>query len=322
MNFKFVIKKIITSFITLLFLATVTFFVFEIIPGDVVTAKLGTEATEEMKEAFREHYGLNESIIERFVDFISGLFTGDLGLSYATDLPVTEMMSEYLPVTIGLAVISLVIIIIISLPVGLFVGAMSSKKKNVKKTIAFEIVNQTFMSVPPFLIGMFISLFFGLTLNLFVPGQYISIDESFGGFILCLIPAAIAVAIPKIAMMVRFIKNSVADEMQADYVRTAKSKGLSDGKVLWKHVLKNVLITNVTALSVVVVEIFAGSVVVEQVFSLPGLGRLLVSSVGIRDFKVVSVIVMYIGIVVITANLISDIVYAAVDKRTIGGDHE
>lgn len=300
MNFKFIIKKIIASLATLFLLASVTFFIFEIIPGDVVIAKLGTSATEENVRAMRELYGLDKPLIVRYGQFITGLFSGDFGISYSTSLPVTDMLAESLPVTVSLAVISLIMIIFVSTPVGIFFGALSVKRKNAKKVFAFDIFNQIFMSLPPFIIGIGICLFFGL------------------GF--SIIPAAVAIAIPKIAMMVRFIKNSVADEMNKNYVRMARSKGMSETRVLFKHVLKNVVITNITALSVVIVEIFAGSVVVEQVFSLNGLGRLLVACISVRDFRVVSAIVMYIGVVVIAANLISDILYAVVDKRTVSAN--
>ncbi|MBP3339577.1 MAG: ABC transporter permease [Lachnospiraceae bacterium] len=320
MNFKFLVKKIITSLVTLFLLATVTFFIFEIIPGNVVLTKLGTEATKESIEAMEKLYGLDKSLADRYIQFILGLFTGDFGISYSTNLPVSSMINNCLPVTINLAIISLVLVVVVSVPLGLFFGLISSKKKNAKKVFAIDVTNQTFMSIPPFVIGIVISLFFGLTLKWFVPGYVADINTDFTGFLWCLVPAAVSVAIPKIAMMIRFIRTSVADEMEKNYVRLARSKGMSEVRVLFLHVLKNVLITNVTALSVVVVEIFAGSVVIEQVFSLNGMGRLLIASISGRDYKVVSAIVMYVGIVVILTNLLVDILYAIVDKRTVSAD--
>lgn len=320
MDLKFLLKKIITSLLTLLLLATVTFFIFEIIPGDVVTAKLGTEATPEKIEAMRKLYGLDKGVFARFGQFLAGIFTGDFGISYSTNLPVMDMLLECLPVTIALAVMSLFIVIIVALPIGMFVGALEAKKKNAKRVFVFDVFNQTFMSIPPFVIGITISIVFGLTLNWFIPGVFISPEENFMGFLICLIPAAVSVSIPKVAMMLRFVKTSVADEMEKNYVRLARSKGMSEARVLFAHVLKNVVITNITALSVVMVEIFAGSVVIEQVFSLNGLGRLLVACISVRDFKVVSAIVMYVGVVVISVNLLSDILYAVVDKRTVSAD--
>lgn len=320
MNIKFILKKIIAVLATLFVLASVTFFIFEIIPGDVVLAKLGTSATEESIKAMRELYGLNRGIGERYVEFVTGIFTGDFGISYSTNLPVSQMLSDCLPVTIYLAIISLVLVILVSVPVGLLVGMLASRKKHTGKEFAFNIVNQTFMSLPPFVIGMVISLVFGLTLKWFVPGYFIEPSEDFEGFLWCLMPAAISIAIPKGAMIIRFVKNAVIDEMKKNYVRLARSKGMSDIQVLFGHVFKNVIITTITALSVVVVEIFAGSVVIEQVFSLNGLGRLLVTCIANRDFKVVSAIVMYVGVVVIVSNLVADIIYSVVDKRTVSTD--
>lgn len=318
MNLKFILKKIIASLVTLLLLATVTFFIFEIIPGDVVVAKLGTEATPESIKAMRELYGLDKGRLVRYGEFIGGLFTGDFGISYSTNLPVTQMLADSLPVTMALATMTLLIVIVVAVPMGLFWGALASKKKNAGKVFVLDVINQTFMSVPPFITGITISIFFGLTLSWFVPGKLVSYEEDFAGFLISLIPAAVSVAIPKTAMMLRFVKSSVTDEMSKNYVRMARSKGMSEARVMFAHVFKNVIITNITALSVVIVEIFAGSVVIEQVFSLNGLGRLLVECIAVRDFKVVSAIVMYVGVVVILINLISDILYAVIDKRTVG----
>lgn len=320
---KYLLKRIGMAIFTLLVVSIVVFAMFQIIPGDVVTTKLGTEATPERIEAMREQYGLNDTVFTQYFRWISGLVTGDLGISYSKDLPISELLSNNLVVTLTVAFISLFIIVCIAIPVGFFTGYIASKSTKKARVFdgVFDAINQLFMAIPPFFLGILISVIFGLILRWFTPGKYISFEKDFNEYLICIIPAAIAVAIPKIAMLVRFVKAAVEEEMRKDYVRTAKSKGASDIRILISHVFKNSIITSVTALSVIMAEIFAGSVVVEQVFNLPGLGRLLVSSIGTRDYPVVMDIVMYISVVIILVNLLVDIIYKIVDPR-IGGINE
>lgn len=171
------------------------------------------------------------------------------------------------------------------------------------------------MAVPSFFLGIMITIIFGLVLKWFTPGKYVSYRDDFNGFIMYLIPAAFAVAIPKIAMMVKFLKNSLIREMDSDYVRTAYSKGAGENRVLFCHVLRNGLMPAITLLGMIIAEIMAGSIVVEQVFNLPGLSVILVSSVSTRDYPVVQAIVVYIAFVVIITNCIVDILYHIIDPR-------
>lgn len=320
---KYILKRIGMAVLTLFIVSIIVFAMFKLIPGDVVTAKLGKDATPERVMALKQQYGLDKPIVEQYFNWASGIITGDLGISYSKDMPVSKLMGNNLVVTISLALISLVIILAFALPIGFTSGYIASKKTKKAKAFdgIFDSLNQTFMAVPPFFIGILISVVFGLTLKWFVVGQYVSYEEDFFGFLIYLVPAAISVAIPKIAMLVRFVKGSVCEEMDKDYVRTAKSKGMRDLAIIFRHVFKNVIVTSITALSVIMAEIFAGSVVVEQVFNLPGLGRLLVSSIGTRDYPVVMDIVTYIAVMIIFMNLLVDIVYRLIDPR-IGASYE
>lgn len=320
---KYILKRIGMAVVTLFVVTIIVFFMFQIIPGDVATSKLGTDATPERVEALREQYGLNNPVYIQYFNWVKGILSGDMGISYSKDMPVEALVGNNLIVTLSLAVISLIIIVLFGVPIGLLTGYIGSKNTKGSNTFDgfFDSFNQTFMAVPSFFIGILVSVLFGQMLKWFVPGRYISFKEDSVQFVLYLIPAAVSVAIPKIAMLVRFVKTAVMVEMSKDYVRTAKSKGMKGFGIMVHHVFKNAIITSVTALSVIVAEIFAGSVVVEQVFNLPGLGRTLISSIGVRDYPVVMAIVMYIAIMIITVNLIVDIIYRIVDPKA-GGAHE
>lgn len=308
---KYIVKKALTLVGTLLLVSFIAFLLFQIVPGDPVTSMLGTEYSEERAESLREELGINKPVIVRYVNWLTDFVKGDFGISYKYKMPVSRLISDKIPVTMYLAVITLIVIVIISIPLGVFMARFGHRK--VSKL--FDIVNQSVMAVPSFFLGIMITIIFGLVLKWFTPGKYVSYRDDFNGFIMYLIPAAFAVAIPKIAMMVKFLKNSLIREMDSDYVRTAYSKGAGENRVLFCHVLRNGLMPAITLLGMIIAEIMAGSIVVEQVFNLPGLSAILVSSVSTRDYPVVQAIVVYIAFVVIITNCIVDILYHIIDPR-------
>lgn len=308
---KYIVKKALTLVGTLLLVSFIAFLLFQIVPGDPVTSMLGTEYSEERAESLREELGINKPVIVRYVNWLTDFVKGDFGISYKYKMPVSRLISDKMPVTMYLAVITLIVIVIISTPLGVFMARFGHRK--VSKI--FDIVNQSVMAVPSFFLGIMITIIFGLVLKWFTPGKYVSYRDDFNGFIMYLIPAAFAVAIPKIAMMVKFLKNSLIREMDSDYVRTAYSKGAGENRVLFCHVLRNGLMPAITLLGMIIAEIMAGSIVVEQVFNLPGLSAILVSSVSTRDYPVVQAIVVYIAFVVIITNCIVDILYHIIDPR-------
>ncbi|MCI5603092.1 MAG: ABC transporter permease [Lachnospiraceae bacterium] len=308
---KYIVKKALTLVGTLLLVSFIAFLLFQIVPGDPVTSMLGTEYSEERAESLREELGINKPVIVRYVNWLTDFVKGDFGISYKYKMPVSKLISDKMPVTMYLAVITLIIIVVISIPLGVFMARFGHRK--VSKV--FDIVNQSVMAIPSFFLGIVITIIFGLVLKWFTPGKYVSYRDDFNGFIMYLIPAAFAVAIPKIAMMVKFLKNSLIREMDSDYVRTAYSKGAGESRVLFCHVLRNGLMPAITLLGMIIAEIMAGSIVVEQVFNLPGLSAILVSSVSTRDYPVVQAIVVYIAFVVIITNCIVDILYHIIDPR-------
>lgn len=308
---KYIVKKALTLVGTLLLVSFIAFLLFQIVPGDPVTSMLGTEYSEERAESLREELGINKPVIVRYVNWLTDFVKGNFGISYKYKMPVSRLISDKIPVTMYLAVITLIVIVIISIPLGVFMARFGHRK--VSKI--FDIVNQSVMAVPSFFLGIMITIIFGLVLKWFTPGKYVSYRDDFNGFIMYLIPVAFAVAIPKIAMMVKFLKNSLIREMDSDYVRTAYSKGAGENRVLFCHVLRNGLMPAITLLGMIIAEIMAGSIVVEQVFNLPGLSAILVSSVSTRDYPVVQAIVVYIAFVVIITNCIVDILYHIIDPR-------
>ncbi|MCH5340712.1 MAG: ABC transporter permease [Acetatifactor sp.] len=310
-------KKIITLIMTLFLVSAAAFLAFQIIPGDVVTSILGTEATPEREEQLREELGLNDPPVVRYFHWAADVLRGDLGVSYRYSknmnemMPVTELIGDKLPVTLWLAALSLVLIVVVSIPLGVLWAKSSSRFLDVSLGVA----TQTAMAIPSFFLGILITYLFGIVFRLFAPGGYVSYKQSFTGFIGYLLFPALSIAIPKIAMTARFLRNSMLTEFGADYVRTAYGKGCTKRRVMYGHVLRNALMPVVTFLGMIIAEIVAGSIVIEQVFGLPGIGRLLISSINNRDFPVVEILILYITFVVIFVYFLVDILYRVIDPR-------
>ncbi len=314
---KYLVKKIFTLIMTLFLVSAAAFIAFQIIPGDVVTSILGTEATPEREAQLREELGLNAPPAVRYFQWISGVLQGDLGVSYRYAknmnemMPVAELIGDKLPVTLSLAAISLVLIIAVAIPL----GVLWARSRNKVLDAALGVITQASMAIPSFFLGILVTYFFGIVLKCFAPGDYVSYEKDLGGFLFYLLFPALAIAIPKAAMTARFLRNSMLTEMKSDYVRTARSKGCSEKRVMYGHVLRNAMMPVITFLGMIMAEIVAGSIVVEQVFSLPGIGRLLISSISTRDLPVVEILILYITFVVILVYFLVDILYRVVDPR-------
>ena len=202
-------------------------------------------------------------------------------------------------------------IVVVSIPL----GVLWARSKNKMLDAALGVITQASMAIPSFFLGIIVTYLFGMVLKCFAPGGYVSYEKDMGGFLFYLLFPAMAIALPKAAMTARFLRNSMLTEMKADYVRTARSKGCSERRVMYSHVLRNAMMPVITFLGMIIAEIVAGSIVVEQVFSLPGIGRLLISSISTRDLPVVEILILYITFVVIFVYFLVDILYRVVDPR-------
>lgn len=308
---RYTARKLLTLLLTMLVVSLLTFVAFDLISGDPATAMLGTQATEESLAALRAELGLDRPLLIRYGEWLLGFFSGDLGTSYQYLTPVWALISEKAAVTLCLSLVSFVLIIAVSLPL----GVLSS---NGKLEGVHTVLNQFCMAVPPFFTGILISWGFGIVLHAFAPGDFPGLSKDLGGSLVYLFFAAISISIPRVAMTVRMLRSTVISEMKKPYVRTAISRGNDRRQVLWGHVLKNSLVPTVTFLGQTMAEIVAGSIVVEQVFSIPGLGRMLVSSISNRDYPVVQAIVVILAFWVVLSGTAADLINRCIDPR-MGG---
>lgn len=308
---KHIAKKILTLIITLFTVSLLAFLAFQIIPGDPTTKLLGTEATPEAVEALRQELGLDQPVVVRYWQWLTGFLSGDFGTSYSYHMPVAEMLGEKLVITAVLTLMSFVFTIVLSIPLGILAGSVKNKVLDWLST-AF---NQLVMSVPPFFLGILACFLFGTVLRWFAPGDFASYTQDWGAFLTYLILPALSIALPRIAMTVKMLRGSILKEMGQDYVRTARSRGNRDGAILWRHVLKNAMVPVITFLAVSAAEIMTGSIIIEQVFTIPGVGRLLLASIFNRDFPVVQAIVVILAAWIVIVHFLADLLCQWVDPR-------
>lgn len=308
---KYVVRKILTMILTLLAVTFFVFLSFHVISGDPASSMLGTEATPQKVAALREELGLNDPVLVQYGRWAAGLLHGDMGTSYSYRMPVTGMVANKIPVTITLTLMAFVLMVVISIPLGIY----TAKHEGGVVDRVIYIINQIIMAIPPFFSGILITLLFGRIFKLFTPGGYVSYEKDFAGFVGYLFFPAVAIALPKAAMAVKLLRSSVIKEAKLDYVRTAYSRGNRTNDVLYKHVLKNALIPVVTFLGMALADMIAGSIIIEQVFSIPGLGRILLTSISNRDYPVVMAVIVCIAVLVLVVNMAVDLIYGLIDPR-------
>ena len=266
------IKKFIDFITTLILVSVVTFLTFQLLPGNPALTILGPEAEDAQIEALEQELQLDRPLYQRYIKWVKGVFSGNLGKSYKYGQSVTSIILERVKTTAVLAGLSL----LFSIGLGLFLGlffAISRKNRYLKPLFY---IDQIFISIPSFCTALLLILFFTVLLRL-LPSIGVS------GFTSFILPA-LSLSLGSSAILARYIKTSVDDEYKKDYVRTARSKGLTETQIIYRHILRNAIIPSITTLGLIATDIFGGSIIVENVFSLPGIGKLIVTSISSRDF--------------------------------------
>ena len=308
---KYIIKKFGMMVATLLVVSLCVFLAFNIIPGDPALKMLGTEASPELVEQVRAEMGLNDPVLIRYARWFLNFIRGDFGTSYNYKVPVGSMISSKIPITLTMGIMAFLMTVMVSIPLGI----ITAKHENGLLDRSITVINQVIMAIPPFFSGILITFIFGMILRLFTPGGFVNYTVNFGKFVRYLIFPAVAIALPKIAMTVKMLRGSLIDESLKDYARTAYSRGNNTNGVLYRHILKNAIIPVITFLGMALADMIAGSIVIEQVFSIPGISRILLTSIGNRDYPVVEAIIMGIAMIVIVVNFLVDVIYRIVDPR-------
>ncbi|MDR0568597.1 MAG: ABC transporter permease [Spirochaetaceae bacterium] len=309
-------RRVLITAVTLFLVSVLTFGAFALIPGDPAVMMLGIEADAGQVESLRAELGLDRSLAVRYVSWLGNFLTGNLGNSLRFQgTPIAELVLDRLPVTFTLACISFLLTLLIALPTAL---ASSFKEDSFfgRFVTCFTAVT---IAVPGFFLGILCIWIFGVILRFFTPGGYVPYQEDFFGFLRYLLFPALAIAVPNSAVVIKFLRGSILQQLHSDYTRTAYSKGADSGAVLYRHVLRNAVIPVIALLGMIIGDIFSGSIVIEQVFTIPGIGRLLIASITSRDYPLAQTLVVYIAFIVVLANTAADVAIRLIDPRIKNG---
>jgi peptide/nickel transport system permease protein len=282
-----------------------------LIPGDPVALKLGPDATLQQLESAREDLGLNDSLLIQYVRWLSGVFAGNLGISFANELPVSSLIAERLPATLHLVFGTALVSVMVSVPLALF--GVSSPNRALRKSVSGYI--SLALAVPSFLIGVILVYIFGVNLSLLPTGGYIPIWEDFGESIRHLILPIATMSFFFSGLLTRFLKSSLLSERSAEYVDTARSKGVPKKRIWRNHILRNALLPGITVFGLYVGTLFAGAVITESIFNFPGVGRMLLDAVRARDYPVMQGTILLVVVLFVVVNLLVDLLYAILDPR-------
>jgi peptide/nickel transport system permease protein len=310
---RYIARRIITIIPLLLGISIVLFVLLRLVPGDFADIYQGAESmmSPEGEEYLRRSLDLDLPVYQQYLRWIWRILHGDLGRSMRTGRPVTESIRAGLPVTLELMFLSMLLSVAIGVPLGL--GAAVGR--NSKVDLFLQPLGVVGLSVPRFWMAMMLLLFVSRGLNWMPPLFWASPFEDPTSNLKQVLLPVITLALPIIALIMRFTRSSLLEVLGQDYMRTARSKGLQESVVLYRHALKNALIPVATVIGMQAAYLMGGSVVVEQIFSLPGIGWLLLSAMRQRDYTVVQATVLFMSSIFVLANLVVDVVYAYLDPR-------
>lgn len=300
---RYISKRIVEVIPTLIIVVTFVFFFVRLIPGDPAQMVAGAQATQEDIEVIREELGLNEPIPTQYVNYVTGLFKGDLGTSLRTKRPVTTEISNRYANTVKLTLASL----LWSSIVGILLGVWSGKNRSKWQDYTGMTVAVSGISLPSFWIGFMLIIVFGVNLKWFPTTGADSLKS--------LVLPAITLGTSVAAVVARFTRSSLIEVLKEDYIRTARAKGIKEKVVVWKHAFRNSMISVVTVIGLQFGFLLGGSVITESVFAFPGLGSLLIESVNYRDYPAIQSLILIFSLHFIVINLLVDILYAVLNPE-------
>ncbi|EKF40937.1 ABC transporter permease [Nitratireductor indicus] len=317
---NYLTRRLLTFPLVMLGVSILVFVSIRLVPGNAITAMLGTEAgllTPQQRAALEAYFGLDKSWPVQYGHWLMGVLRGDLGISVTYGKPVLDVILERFPLTLELALLSMLIALAIGLPAGIFAATRNEKPSD----LGVRILAMIGQSTPNFVVGLLIiyilSVGFGVlpVMGTFTP-FFENPLENLGQLILPALTLGFAFA----ASVTRISRSSMLDVLSEDYVRTARSKGVPALSVIWRHALPNALIPVVTLSGVEFGYLLGGAVIVEQIFALPGLGRMVLDAILQRDYALVQGSVLFIALNFMIVNLLVDLAYAVLDPRIRLGD--
>jgi len=312
--FKFLVQRLATIIPTLFFVSILIFGLQQLLPGDPAVALAGEDRDPNVIAYLRAKFHLDEPLYMRYFYWASGVAHGDLGESVRIQKPVTDLILEKLPVTLQLATMAIIIAIVI----GVSAGILSAVKKDTAWDYCANVFALWGLSTPNFWLGILLIMLFAVKLGWLPASGYVSPFEDLRANLAAMIMPAFVLGNAFAAVLMRHTRSAMLQVLSADYVRTARAKGLDERVVVLRHALRNALVPVITLGALGFGELLGGTVLTETVFTIPGFGKLIVDAVFNRDYSVVQGVVLFTATVYITLNLLADLAYFLVNPRMRG----
>jgi peptide/nickel transport system permease protein len=314
---KYIVKRILSIIPVLFIVSVVIFSLSYLIPGDPAAMILGDNATAEDIAALRTRMGLDEPPVPRYFRWIFNILRGDFGVSVAQSTPVASMIASHLAPTLSLAVYAMIIALLLALPLGM----TAARRKGTLADQGISVLALLGISLPSFLLGLFLMMFFAIKLRWFPVSGFKPLSAGLGVHVRSITLPAVALGFMYSALMMRMTRASLLEILTSDYIRMAKAKGVREIALVAKHALRNALVPILAVLGQSFIGALSGATVVESMFGVPGIGSLVVSSIGRRDFQVVQGVVLLIALINVGVNLAVDLLFGLVDPRIrLSGD--
>jgi peptide/nickel transport system permease protein len=307
----YLVKRIIILILTLFLVSMAIFAVLMVIPGDPAQIILGVHATPETLQRVRHQLGLDRPLILQYLSYMGNLVMGDLGRSITYDVSIASLIFSRLQVTVPLAILSLILAIVLSIPLGVY----SSLHRNQVGDYGIMVFSQIGLAVPAFWAGILFILLFAVTLHWLPAGGFKPWQVNPIKTLESLFLPALSLGLVRAAVLTRMTRSSMLEILGEDYIRTAKSKGLPRRVVVYKHAFRNAIIPVITIVGLQAGDLLAGAIIVENVFHLPGVGRLVFEAIGQRDLPVIQGVVLFIAGMIVVINFMIDMAYRYLDPR-------
>lgn len=307
----FIIRRLLATIIVLFFISLLTFIALSVLPGDVATSILGPEADPRAVATLRERLGLNESLFTQYVNWITGVFQGDLGFSQRTGDEVRDLIVGRLEVTIELGILSILIAMIVAIPLGIIAGSRPGTVFDYGLTF-FAVLG---VSIPVFWLAIIFVLIFAVELGWLPAIGFVSFADDPIGNLKSMAMPAVAIGVTLAGNLARQVRASMVEVLRQDYVRTAQAKGLKPRTVITRHAFRNALIPVVTVLGIQGSLVIGGAIITESIFQLPGVGKLIIDSIFFSEVPTVQALALMIAAGVAILNLLVDVSYAFLDPR-------
>lgn len=308
---SYIAKRILSLIPVLFVVSCVVFLVVYLIPGGPATALLGMEASPEQIEALNTELGFNRPFLVQYGDWFTGIFRGDWGDSYFLHQTVLEAIAEYFMPTLSLAVLAQIIAVILSVPLGI----LAAYRRGTALDLAAVSVSLLGAALPGFLLSMFLMLFFCVYHQWFPVAGYVGVGAGLGEHLKYLFLPALSLGIVQAAYITRMTRASLLETLYKNYIRTARSKGLKEDRVVMRYALKNAAPAILTAVGQSFGSLITGTIVTETLFNIPGIGMLTMGAINRRDVFVIQGVVLFVTLLYVLVNLIVDILYGFVDPR-------